>query len=49
LKKPTNVKKLKEKVIRKKRKVESFNWEGLNFMRVSVCQAVWIDRGDARA
>jgi len=22
---------------------------GLNFVRVSVCQAVWIDREDARA
>jgi len=35
---------LKENAIWKKRKVESSNWEGLDSVRVSVCQTMWIDR-----
>jgi len=51
LKKPINVKKLKEKAIRKKEEswIVQLGRIGLNSVRVSVCQAVWIDREDARA
>jgi len=50
LKKLTNVKKIKRKSYTKKR--EKLNRSiGKNWtqLRVSVCQAVWIDRGDPRA